>query len=140
VPDWVKEVPVPADTFTVTVPESTPVVEGVKEIAPVVQEPPAAMVVPAVQVPAVPEKSVVSVLVNTELAAKVTGPPVAVRVTVPQETVAPTVEDPHETAEGEAERVPFTPLPEALKVALAAELATVMVVLCAPVDDGVKEI
>jgi hypothetical protein len=92
VPEALKLVPVPNVVLTVTVSESAPVTVGFIDTE-TVQLLPEAIVPPAVQVPKVSEKSVDSELGNG-LEVKVTGPPEALKVTVPQETEVPTVEAP----------------------------------------------
>jgi hypothetical protein len=92
VPEALKEMPVPELVLTVTVSLSAPVVDGVIDTV-TVQELPEVIVPPAVQVPSAAVKSVASEL-ESALVVKVTGPPEAVRVTVPQAEAVPTVEVP----------------------------------------------
>jgi hypothetical protein len=98
-------VPVPDAALTVTVSVLTPAVVGLKLIAPVVQELPAAIVELAVHVPKPTVKSVESELVKG-LAERITGPPEAVRVIEPvQVDVEPALVAGHVTVPLEA-RVP----------------------------------
>jgi hypothetical protein len=99
VPEALKVVPVPVAVLTVTVSRSAPVTVGFIDTVSVQVEP-EEIVPPALQVPKVTAKSLASELTNG-LAVKVTGPPLALKVRVPQETVFPTAEAPHERfAEG----------------------------------------
>lgn len=84
----------PEVAFTVTVSESAPVVPGVIDTE-TVQLAPEAIVPLAAQVPRVNAKSVESELENG-VEVKVTGPPEALKVMVPQEAKVPTVEVPQE--------------------------------------------
>jgi len=82
VPDRAKVVPVPEAAFTVTVLDLAPAVVGLKEIVPVVQEAPLAIVELAVQVPRPTVKSVPSEFVKG-VAVRITGPFEAVKVMEP---------------------------------------------------------
>jgi hypothetical protein len=86
VPETLKLVPVPEVVLTVTVSDSAPAVVGVKLIGPVWQVLPALSVELAVQVPKATVKSVESEFENG-VADKVTGPVLAVRVTLPVQVV-----------------------------------------------------
>ena len=119
VPEMTNVVPVPEVVLTVTVSASAPAAAGLKVAEPVVQDAPEAMVAPAVQEPTGTLKSVLSEEVKG-VADRTTGPPEAV-------------------VEPAAVKLPYVPVPLALIVRLATELATVRVVLLAPAEVGVKE-
>jgi hypothetical protein len=140
VPEAVKLAPAPAVVLTVTVVDFAPVLAGSKLTAPVVQELPEAIVLFAVQVPALKVKSVAS-LEDSGVADKMTGPPEAVKVTVPQATDVPTVLAPQVRLEGLAAKLPVPPVPERVKdVPVPALAATVTVSDLAPVVAGLKVI
>jgi hypothetical protein len=90
-----KLVPVPVSVLTVTASVSAPVIVGVIDTM-MVQDAPEAIVPPAVQVPKVSEKSVDSELAKGFDALKVTGPPDALKVIVPQVTCVPNVAGPQD--------------------------------------------
>ena len=135
-------VPVPEVVLTVTVSASAPAAAGLKVAEPVVQDAPEAMVAPAVQEPTGTLKSVLSEEVKG-VADRTTGPPEAVRVTVPvQVALDPALIAGHDhrgLVEPAAVKLPYVPVTLALIVRLATELATVRVVLLAPAEVGVKE-
>jgi hypothetical protein len=105
VPVTVNVVPVPEVTRAVTVSIGVPAVVGVKVIVPVVQELPEVKVLLVVQVPAGIVKKPLPFSSGLVAAESTTGPPVAVRVSVPQLAVEPTFTGGHVSAP-EAESVP----------------------------------
>jgi len=136
VPDSENVVEPPALGLTVTVAECVPALAGLNVRVPLIQVWPTVSVTFAHD-PANTEKSVES-LFERGLAPRVTGPPFAISVTVPQLLEAPTLVDGHVRDAGLAERLPWIPVPFTVVEGLPLFVLTVMLVVSEPIDCGLN--